>query len=122
LTEKLKAERPGILAWCVQGCLNWQELGLAPPRAVRDATDAYLAEEDTIGRWLEECCGVDPTYTDYSAELYSSWVTWAEKAGERPGSKKRFGQALVDRGFKTARDNVGKRQFSGLALRSLIVS
>ena len=33
LPDKLKAELPGILAWAVRGCLEWQEQGLAaPPR------------------------------------------------------------------------------------------
>jgi putative DNA primase/helicase len=43
LPEKLKAEWPGILRWMIQGCLEWQRLGLAPPQAVRDATAAYAA-------------------------------------------------------------------------------
>ena len=30
LTEKLKAEWPGILAWMIEGCLDWQRHG--PPR------------------------------------------------------------------------------------------
>jgi len=29
LPERLRAERPGILAWAVQGCLEWQRVGLA---------------------------------------------------------------------------------------------
>src|SRR5690606_13257700 len=31
LPAKLLAELPGILAWCVRGCLEWQERGLGPP-------------------------------------------------------------------------------------------
>jgi putative DNA primase/helicase len=35
LQQKLLAERDGILAWAVQGCLDWQRLGrLDPPAAV----------------------------------------------------------------------------------------
>ena len=33
LAEKLKAEWPGILAWLVEGCLEWQTEGLRPPTA-----------------------------------------------------------------------------------------
>jgi len=29
LTEKLKAEWPGILAWMIDGCADWLERGLA---------------------------------------------------------------------------------------------
>jgi P4 family phage/plasmid primase-like protien len=34
LPERLLAERDGILAWAVQGCLEWQRIGLQPPPAV----------------------------------------------------------------------------------------
>jgi putative DNA primase/helicase len=37
LAEKLKAEWPGILAWAIQGCLEWQRIGLSPPKAVQSA-------------------------------------------------------------------------------------
>ena len=42
LAEKLKAEWPAILQWGVEGCKQWQKIGLAPPKAVTDATNAYL--------------------------------------------------------------------------------
>ena len=44
--RKARAEWPGILAWMTQGCLHWQHDGLNPPEIVREATEAYLAEED----------------------------------------------------------------------------
>ena len=56
----LHAEWPGILAWAIAGCLDWQERGLAPPKAVTGATYAYLEAEDTIGIWLEEACAPRP--------------------------------------------------------------
>jgi putative DNA primase/helicase len=40
LTESLKVEWPGILAWAIQDCLIWQAHGLQPLKAVREATDA----------------------------------------------------------------------------------
>jgi putative DNA primase/helicase len=33
--DKLKKEWPGILAWMIQGCLEWRNSGLAPPEVVR---------------------------------------------------------------------------------------
>src|SRR5262249_26134045 len=38
LLEKLKTERPGILHWMIEGCLQWQQHGLAPPAVVTAAT------------------------------------------------------------------------------------
>jgi putative DNA primase/helicase len=56
LTDKLKAEWPGIMKWAVDGCLEWQKIGLAPPKTVTDATNRYLEEEDPIARWISDCC------------------------------------------------------------------
>jgi putative DNA primase/helicase len=50
LTEKLKEEWPGILAWLIKGCLEWQREGLRPPRAVLEATEAYLSCGRLAGR------------------------------------------------------------------------
>ena len=40
------AEFPGILAWAIQGCLDWQQNGLIKPRKLLDATEDYLAAQD----------------------------------------------------------------------------
>lgn len=56
LPEKLRAEAPGILAWAVRGCLDWQREGLGIPDEVRTATQAYRQEEDIVGQFIAECC------------------------------------------------------------------
>ncbi|MBI1209284.1 MAG: hypothetical protein GC191_18605 [Azospirillum sp.] len=48
LPKKLEAEWGGILAWAIEGCLEWQRIGLQPPKAVVDATEKYLSEEDSF--------------------------------------------------------------------------
>jgi len=60
LTQKLRDELPGILAWAVQGCLAWQREGLQTPDAVRMATDAYREESDVIGPFITERCALPP--------------------------------------------------------------
>ena len=40
----------------IDGCVSWQELGLAPPKSVTDATTAYLESEDELAAWMEEAC------------------------------------------------------------------
>ena len=69
LAEKLRAEWPGILAWMINGCLEWQKIGLAPPKIVTDATDDYIDSEDVLGHWIEECCVLDAQAWTSSTEL-----------------------------------------------------
>jgi putative DNA primase/helicase len=118
LPEKLKLERPGVLRWAIQGCLEWQRNGLAPPEAVRVATDAYFAAEDAIRRWIDERCISDGACTERSTDLFTDWKAWAEARGEFVGSQKRFAQALEDRGFVSFKDNRTRQaMFRGIALQ-----
>ena len=119
LPEKLKAEWPGILQWAIAGCLEWQRIGLAPPAAVLDATAKYLAAEDAIAQWTDECCCLDKTHTERSTNLFASWKAWTERTGEAAGDQKRFSQALEDRGFGRFSEPGTKRaMFRGIALQA----
>jgi putative DNA primase/helicase len=100
LTEKLKAEWPGILAWAIEGCLAWQRDGLAPPAAVTSATDEYLGGEDSLGVWLQERCKPIGYGGTESSRLYADWRRWAIAGGEEPGSQKRFSQGLEAKGYR----------------------
>jgi putative DNA primase/helicase len=55
LPDKLKAEWPGILAWAMQGCLDWQQNGLGIPEEVNQATQEYRADMDMLGQFLMGC-------------------------------------------------------------------
>ncbi len=101
---EFRAESSGILAWCVEGCLEWQSQGLAPPEAVKLATSSYRAEEDDLGRWLEECCVVASHARTTSADLYRAYASWCESEGVQVLGKKRFGERLQERGFERDRD------------------
>lgn len=116
LPDRLRAEWPGILGWALEGCQQWQRVGLAPPASVRAATEHYLSDQDSIAAWIEEACDLGPNYQDRSAVLFASWKTWAERAGEFAGSNKRFTEQLESRGFWRVRSNSGAL-FQGLRLR-----
>jgi putative DNA primase/helicase len=113
LTEKLKAEWPGVLAWMIEGCLAWQRDGLAPPATVTSATAAYLEAEDAVAAWLKEQCEEESEAVERSSTLFASWKVWAERAGESVGSQKKLSQKLEDRGFKKSHDRRGSC-FAGL--------
>jgi putative DNA primase/helicase len=116
LSEKLRAESPGILAWAIQGCLEWQQYGLNPPAIVRNATADYLAGEDVIGRWLEDNCIKDEACWTSGAALFLDYKAWCDRSGEKPISPKRLTQGLEGRGLVQKRTS-SARGFSGIGLR-----
>jgi putative DNA primase/helicase len=112
----LLGEADGILGWMIEGCAEWQRLGLAPPARVRDASEAYLAEEDLVGQWIEQCCNVGSGKRQSARDLYGNWAAFAREAGVEPGSQKALGEALLMRGFLPAKI-AGGRGWLGLSLR-----
>ena len=119
LQQKLLAERDGILAWAVEGCLAWQRLGrLDPPQQVLDATEAYFEGEDALGRWLDERCVLASNAKSLTSDLFADWKQWADAAGEFVGSQKRFSDLLVSRGVEKWRNVIGLRGFRGVGLKA----
>jgi putative DNA primase/helicase len=117
LPEKLRAEWPGILQWMVDGCGEWQGEGLAPSKAVREATDAYLVSEDSLAQWISECCNVGPNFYATTADLFSSYKKWMDAAGEAVGSQKSFSQKLEKRATPHRQGGTGRTGFRGIGLK-----
>ena len=120
LMDKLRREFRGILAWAMQGTLDWQANGLVRPEVVRRATQDYFDTQDTFGQWLEEHCEVGAGYQDTSEALWVSWLGYANANGEDPGSKTRtFPETLKQRGFGLVKNVRGKRGrgFKGIRLK-----
>lgn len=114
--ERLKAEWPGILAWMVEGCLQWQQTRLQPCKAVHEATEAYLQAEDAMSAWIDECCEQRTTAWTAAGDLFASWSAWAIRSGEVPGTARRFGQNVEARGFSAKRTKES-RGYDGLKLK-----
>jgi putative DNA primase/helicase len=117
LTEKLLAERDGILAWAIQGCLDWQREGLKPPAVVVEATDEYFEAEDAMGQWIDERCIIGKAHREPISELFADWREWAERAGEYVGSIKRFSEEMTTRKFEKCRLHGGVRALAGITLQ-----
>ncbi len=107
----LEAERPGILAWAVQGCLDWQMDGLPTPEAVKRGTETYREESDILQDFLEEVCTVEGGAKVSKTDLFEAYSGWSKSSGERYHlGKKAFSQALLQRGFDEFRETSGGRK------------
>lgn len=116
LPAQLLAELPGMLAWAVRGCLEWQAQGLAEPEEVLEATLAYREEMDIIGGFIADRCAVAVSNKETAAHLFDAYVVWAQDSGEQPVTKRTFGRLLRDRGFSDGKGTGGTRMWIGLCL------
>jgi putative DNA primase/helicase len=119
LWDDLRAELPGILAWAVRGCVEWQrDGGLHQPRAIIDAVREYRADQDIVGRFLEQCCIRDPQATVRPSDLFDAFRAWCiehglENAHKQPWLTKK----LKEKRFTTVHKDNGDF-FVGLRVRS----
>jgi putative DNA primase/helicase len=117
LGQKLRGELPGILAWAVEGCLEWQRDGLGLPEAVKDATADYREAQDPLGLWIEDKCHLIAGATTRASELYKSYTAWCAASGEESITRKAFGQRLAERELEPTRTHDDGRCWRGIALK-----
>tara|TARA_B100002003_G_scaffold193510_1_gene183021 strand:- start:3745 stop:6135 length:2391 start_codon:yes stop_codon:yes gene_type:complete len=119
LPEKLKAEWPAILRWAIDGALMWQRDGLQVPDAVKGASEDYLADEDTVGAFLDEHVGFVPDARETTADVYQRFRHWQIQSGvSNPWTQTAVTRALKERGIQTAKLTGGARGFRGIQLKS----
>jgi putative DNA primase/helicase len=115
LADKLEAESEGVLAWLVEGCLEWQDDGLGDCDAVNRATAVYRGESDLIGRFIEECCELGDNYRVVSKTLRAALAAYCEDNGEDVPPATTLGRWLAERDVREARLG-GKRGYRGVQL------
>ena len=111
LVEKLRAELPGILAWAVRGCLEWQEAGLVAPDEIKNEVQEYKHSEDILSQWIEERCKVGHQFQAAPKDLLNNFQ---EFSNWRNLSAQKFGRMLAEAGFEKAAG--GNRYWRGLDL------
>ncbi|MCX5876627.1 MAG: phage/plasmid primase, P4 family, partial [Deltaproteobacteria bacterium] len=120
LPAKLMAEGPGILAWLVQGCLEWQEHGLAPPDKLRADVDALRASEDTFQQFFTDRMADDKDSICLFKDIYTKFQAWyIEEIDENTRyipSKIKISGWLEKRGYDKAKPS-GQATFFGVGLR-----
>ncbi len=116
----IEHELPGVLAWCVAGCVAWQAEGLDPPLAVVEATASYRDDANPLLEWIEHCCVRDPEARESVTDLHASYADWcaaARRSNDYPsGRGKTWARALRSVGAEPYRTGTA-RGYEGLALR-----
>lgn len=118
LSEKLKKEAEGILAWMVRGCLAYQREGLNPPQKIKDAVNDYRNEEDDLPEFIEECCELGPDFRVSAEVIYEAYCRWAKTSDCIEISQKIFGGKMKKMNFAKILSNGIK--YLGIRLRNEI--
>jgi putative DNA primase/helicase len=113
LPAKLRCELPGILAWALAGCLDWQEDGLGEPEEVRAATAAYRAEQDTVQAFLDGGCRMHPEAKCQAGALLEAYQRWS---GEKLMTAPAFRERLRAKGFENKKGTGGYWYWLGIGL------
>ncbi|MFL5626274.1 MAG: phage/plasmid primase, P4 family [Ktedonobacteraceae bacterium] len=108
LWDALDQEAPGILAWLVRGCLEWQKQGLNTPECILNAGKAYRKEEDSIAEFLHEKCDTsDPNAMTLAGHIYAAYKAWCEGGKMYLLNRTAFGKLLSKRFKKTEPTRTG---------------
>lgn len=116
LKTKLHAELPGILAWLVRGCLQWQQHGLMPPHSVLASVEEHARDEDWFSQFFDECLNahlrdghVDPDYKTSAAELHDALSWWwninRDGRVDRVPTKNTLGRKFSEAGYEVDKSN-----------------
>ena len=128
LGRKLITEAPGVLNWCVQGLLEYLEVGLQEPQEVLAATTTLRSESDPYGSFLEEACHVSGNPDDSLAakDLVAAFHYWLADRGEGQFKDRTVALALKERSRRwrspatgqkfNERKSMGTMRYDGIRL------
>ncbi len=127
LKDKLKQYRPGILRWLVEGCLEWQEVGLAPPNSILNAVNQLAEDEDYVGQFMDDCLVYypdDPHQRIGCTQMYEAFRWWRAENMDTDDRKipamKTINGAIRERGHRVEKSG-GKTWIYQYGLNPLIV-
>jgi putative DNA primase/helicase len=115
LGRQLAEELPAVLAWLVGGYRAWRAGGFAEPQQVTEATDAYRAESDPLGRFITERCLLMASYYTGSTDLFTAYEKWCATEREDAGTPTAFATAMKAKGFESSKSN-GRMRWRGIGL------
>lgn len=111
---------PAILAWAVDGAKRYLADGLREPEAVKAATETYAENTDTIGRFIDDECVINPSLVSSVTAIRAAYEDWCRANGERPITGRRFAGQLAKHGVQVGRGapkgTAGVRMYGGIGL------
>lgn len=98
-----------ILKWIVEGAVAFYKAGckLIKPECVIKATESYVANEDWMAQFLEDCCALREGTTVGSQALMVAYKAWCELNGMYRRSQREVARELESRDFERKKTREG---------------
>lgn len=116
-------EGPGILAWLVQGSVNYFRDGLDTPASVLAATEAYKNDTDTVTQFVGDRCELGSPNAQHmhvkTAVLRAAYESWCKSEGLEPVSARALTQQLTSRFGIESRRSTNARFYDGIRLADI---
>lgn len=112
----LPENQQAILAWLVEGALQWYESGLTAPDDVTNATELQKLQANSAAIFVDQCCTIHEQAADIFAPgtpLYHSYTDWCKEEGYMPFGRKNFTTVLGELGIETDRRSVDGKTTRG---------
>jgi putative DNA primase/helicase len=113
--QVIEPELPGILAWLVAGCLDWQRHGLGLPQAVDAERAEYRKESNVVQTFLEDHVTPQRGVFLASGDVYEAYIGWCSRNRETPVSRIALSKA-IQKQFGVEPERGTRRGFIGLTL------
>jgi len=111
-------EHQAVLSWLYHGCIEYQQVGLMPPKSVELATRELREEIDPLAEWFDGGWEVDPNSTTVipNAKLLASYQSWCEDVKLPAKDRKRQrGLSIYLKAKGAEKDTIkGARGFRGI--------
>lgn len=114
LSEKLKNESSGILAWAVEGCRRWQKEGLRTPDAVDMRTAEFISDNDPLKSFIEARCIRQGSVK--KGEFFKAFTAYCAETATNELTTRQVAESMHQKGFKEKKS--GERFWLNISIRA----
>lgn len=120
MPEKLAAETPQILGWCIQGYKKYQENGnrLIMPECLKSALRVYQDDMDVVSKFLKKCTKKNENSTETCKMTFDVYKNWAMSNKEYILRESKFCESMIGKGYSVGMKQNGDQCYNGLEILS----
>lgn len=116
LPNRLRAETPKILAWCVEGYQEYlSEGGLKLPDCLKKVRSDYKNQMDVVSKFLEDQTFKQSGYKTSAKVLFQNYKMWAADSLEFNLRQSKFESQMISKGYPVEKHG-GIKYYVGVRL------